>query len=326
MDTLLQIKSPVEAELEAFQTMFYDLSLEHENPLLSMALAHVFKRHGKMMRPVLVMLFAKMAGRVTDQVLHAAASLEMLHTASLVHDDVVDESNRRRGQQSVNAMFDNKAAVLVGDYLLSTALKHAALTGDSWVVERVAWLGQTLSDGELLQLAALDSEEICEQAYLDIIFCKTASLFTVCSQLGAKLGGAGERILEAARLFGEYIGICFQIRDDIFDYFDTDVTIGKPAGNDMKEGKLTLPVVYAVTQPGAERMRELALKVRKGYATADDIAGLITYTKEHGGIEYARRRMLDYHGKAVSLLQDFPAGVCRDALKRFADFVVERSL
>lgn len=326
MDILSQIKAPVEAELEMFQSMFYDLPLEHENALLSMALNHVFKRQGKMMRPVLVMLFAKIAGQVNERVLHAAAALEMLHTASLVHDDVVDESDRRRGQQSVNALFDNKAAVLVGDYLLSTALRHAALTTDTQVVERVAWLGQTLSDGELLQLMVLDSEKICEEAYIDVVRCKTASLFTVCSQLGARLGGGSDDFVEKARLFGEYMGICFQIRDDIFDYYDSDSIVGKPAGNDMKEGKLTLPVIYAVNRSGAEPMYRLAMKVRRGEATADEIARLVAYTKENGGIDYARKRMAAYHERAVEQLCGLPAGPCVESLRLFADFVVERSM
>lgn len=322
MDVLAQIRKPIEAELESFKNLF-DFTLQHRNPLLEKALRHVMGRKGKMMRPILVFLSAKKCGTVTDSALHAAVSLEMLHTASLVHDDVVDESEKRRGQKSVNALMDNKAAVLVGDYMLSTSLKHAAMTGNIRVVELISWLGLVLSDGELQQLANTESEEISEDQYFDVIRKKTASLFAVSAQIGALLAGGTEDQVEKARLFGEYIGICFQIRDDIFDYF-SEQEVGKPTGNDMKEGKLTLPVIYAVMQPGAEKWKELAYKVRSRTASHDEIASLIEYTKSSGGIDYARRKMDQIREIALDLVGNEGDASVNEALRLYLDFVLKR--
>lgn len=322
MDVLAQIRKPIEAELESFKNLF-DFTLQHRNPLLEKALRHVMGRKGKMMRPILLFLSAKKCGAVTDSALHAAVSLEMLHTASLVHDDVVDESEKRRGQKSVNALLDNKAAVLVGDYMLSTSLKHAALTGNIRVVELISWLGLVLSDGELQQLANTESDVISEEQYFEVIRKKTASLFAVSAQIGALLAGGTEDQVEKARLFGEYIGICFQIRDDIFDYF-SEQEVGKPTGNDMKEGKLTLPVIYAVMQPGAEKWKELAYKVRSRVATHDEIASLIEYTKSSGGIDYARRKMDQIREIALDLVGDDGDASVNEALRLYLDFVLKR--
>lgn len=322
MDVLSQIRKPIEAELESFKNLF-DFTLQHRNPLLETALRHVLGRKGKMMRPILLFLAAKKCGPVTDQALHAAVSLEMLHTASLVHDDVVDESAERRGQKSVNALLDNKAAVLVGDYMLSTALKHAALTGNIRVVELISWLGQALSDGELQQLANIQSEEISEEQYFEVIRKKTASLFAVSAQIGAMLAGGSEEDVEKARLFGEYIGLCFQIRDDIFDYY-TDQEVGKPTGNDMKEGKLTLPVIYSVLKSDNEQWKQLAYKVRSRTANDEEIAALVEFTKESGGIEYARQKMEDIRQTAFSLLGENGDEAVNEALRLYLDFVLKR--
>lgn len=287
-----------------------------------MALQHVLSRKGKLMRPILVLLAAKRYGKVNDAVLHAAVSLEMLHTASLVHDDVVDESGERRGQLSVNALMDNKAAVLVGDYLLSTSLKHAATAGSLEVVDIVARLGQTLSDGELQQLSNVKSDEISEEQYFDVIRSKTASLFASCAEVGALLSGATKAQIARLRDFGTYVGLCFQIRDDVFDYYDVEV--GKPTGNDMKEGKLTLPVIYAVLQPGAEKWHEIALKVRAGKATEDEIKNLVEFTKQSGGIDYARHKMDEIRNSALELLSDEGNDEVREALQLYLDFVLKR--
>lgn len=322
MDVLAQIRKPIEAELESFKDLF-DFTLQHRNPLLETALRHVLGRKGKMMRPILLFLSAKKCGTVTDQALHAAVSLEMLHTASLVHDDVVDESEKRRGQKSVNALLDNKAAVLVGDYMLSTSLKHAALTGNIRVVELVSWLGLVLSDGELQQLANTESDEISEEQYFEVIRKKTASLFAVSAQIGALLAGGTEDQVERARLFGEYIGVCFQIRDDIFDYFSEE-EVGKPTGNDMKEGKLTLPVIYAVMRPGAEKWKELAYKVRSRKADSEEIAALVEFTKASGGIDYARRKMDQIRQTALDLIGSEGDDSVNEALRLYLDFVLKR--
>lgn len=322
MDVLSRLRMPIGQEMTQFEALF-SLQLEHDNPLLATALVHLSKRKGKLMRPILVLLAAKAFGTVDSTVLHAAVSLEMLHTASLVHDDVVDESERRRGQQSVNSLLDNKAAVLVGDYLLSLALQHAALTANIRAVEVVAGLGKELSIGELQQLAILQSDEIGEAQYLDVISNKTASLFSACAYIGALLGGATEQQSRLLRDFGVAVGQCFQIRDDVFDYFDAEV--GKPTGNDMKEGKLTLPAIYAVTQPGAEQWHEVAMRVRRGEASASEIASLVDYTKQAGGIDYAMRRMDEIRSHALQMLDG--AGMepaIAESLRLYLDFVVRR--
>lgn len=321
MDVLTQIRKPIEREMADFESLF-GITLQHQNALLTMALQHVLSRKGKLMRPILVLLAAKRYGKVNDAVLHAAVSLEMLHTASLVHDDVVDESGERRGQLSVNALMDNKAAVLVGDYLLSTSLKHAATAGSLEVVDIVARLGQTLSDGELQQLSNVKSDEISEEQYFDVIRSKTASLFASCAEVGALLSGATKAQIARLRDFGTYVGLCFQIRDDVFDYYDVEV--GKPTGNDMKEGKLTLPVIYVVLQPGAEKWHEIALKVRAGKATEDEIKNLVEFTKQSGGIDYARHKMDEIRNSALELLSDEGNDEVREALQLYLDFVLKR--
>ena len=207
--------------------------------------------------------------------------------------------------------MDNKAAVLVGDYLLSTALKHAAMAGDLRVVDLVARLGQTLSDGELQQLSNVKSDEISENQYFNVIRRKTASLFAVCAEVGALLSGASEDEIRRLGEFGTYVGICFQIRDDVFDYYDAEV--GKPTGNDMKEGK-----------PGAETWHETALKVRAGRATEEEISALVNFTKQSGGIEYARRKMDEFHEQAVGLIGSDGNEAVGEALRLYLDFVLKR--
>lgn len=323
MDVLSQIRKPIEQEMADFNKLF-GVTLQHQNPLLQVALQHVMSRKGKLMRPILVLLAAKYYGDVTPAVLHAAVSLEMLHTASLVHDDVVDESYERRGQSSVNALLDNKAAVLVGDYLLSTALKHAAAAGSLRVVDIVARLGQTLSDGELQQLSNVRSEEISEEQYFEVIKGKTASLFAACAEVGALLSGASEEDVFRMRDFGTAVGLCFQIRDDVFDYYD--VQIGKPTGNDMKEGKLTLPVIYAVLHSKEERWRNLALKIRSRKASDNEITTLVNFTKEAGGIEYACRKMDKIREQAMTLVTSDGSDGVGESLRQYLDFVLKRLL
>ena len=244
MDKLTAIRRPVEQELTAYKELF-DAALAHEDDFLGQALDYVRRRQGKMMRPLLVVLMAKELGKVSVNSLRSAVTLELLHTASLVHDDVVDESGERRGQRSVNAVYDNKVAVLVGDYLLSTSLLQAAQTSNIHVVEIISRLGGTLSEGEVYQLANIRKEHISEEAYFHIIYHKTAALFAACAELGAISAGGSADYVARAKRFGELVGLCFQIRDDIFDYYE-DSKIGKPTGNDMLEGKLTLPVIYAI--------------------------------------------------------------------------------
>lgn len=324
MDYLSIIKHPIEAELADFVSLF-NQSLSHEDGLLGSALEHIRKRAGKRMRPILILLMARNFGQITDVTQNAAVGLELLHTASLVHDDVVDESEERRGQASVNATYDNKVAVLVGDYILSTALLCVARTHSEQIVTYLAELGRTLSDGEILQLSNIGRKDISEDVYYDVIKQKTAALFEACAGIGALSSGASEEDVMAAKQFGQNLGIIFQIRDDIFDYYDSK-EIGKPTGNDMAEGKLTLPVIHAVNNGGDEDMKRLALKVKDHSVTVEEIASLVDYTKRMGGIEYAEKRMWEFHAEAQRFLDErVGQQEIKEALQAYLDFVIKRN-
>ena len=324
MDYLSLIKKPIERELQDFISMFNE-SLYHDDGMLSQALLHIRNRAGKRMRPMLILLMAKNFGVVTNTTQCAAVGLELLHTASLVHDDVVDESSERRGQASVNAVYNNKVAVLVGDYILSTALLYVSRTHSEQIVQYLARLGQTLSDGEILQLSNIQNHDLSEDVYYEVIKQKTAALFEACAAMGALSANAGEEAVDAAKKFGQNLGIIFQIRDDIFDYFDSP-DIGKPTGNDMAEGKLTLPVIYAINSTGDEEMKSLALKVKDHTVSKDEIARLVDFTKLHGGIDYAEKRMNDFHKEALSFLDDYVADVdIRASLSAYLDFIILRN-
>lgn len=323
MDYLSLIKRPIESELNEFISLF-EQSLSHEDTLLSEVLSHIKQRGGKRMRPMLLMLLAKNYGSVTDVTLNSAIGLELLHTASLVHDDVVDESEERRGQASVNATYNNKAAVLVGDFILSTALLKVSFTNNQRIIETLAELGRVLASGEILQLQNIKNEEISEDVYYQVIEQKTAVLFAACSSIGALSAGASDEEVEKARQFGHDLGIMFQIRDDIFDYYDSK-EIGKPTGNDMTEGKLTLPVIYALQHSPFDSMMTLAKKVKAGTINPDEIAVLVEFTKQQGGIEYAEKCMEDYHRKA----QQYVDSCVKDpsiatALTAYLDYVIQR--
>ena len=324
MDYLSLIKKPIGSELNDFISLF-NQSLTHEDGLLGSALAHIRQRGGKRMRPMLILLTARNYGVVSDVTLHGAVGLELLHTASLVHDDVVDESSERRGQASVNATYDNKVAVLVGDYILSTALLNVSFTGHQDIIQNLAELGRTLSNGEILQLTNIQNQEISEEVYYQVIRQKTAALFESCSAVGALSVGATSEQVEQAKKFGQNIGIIFQIRDDIFDYYDSK-EIGKPTGNDMAEGKLTLPVIYALNKYPLESMLTLAKKVKNGTVNTDEIAVLVDFAKTSGGIEYAEQRMNYFADEARKYIDAY---VTDDSLKAafnaYLEFVIQRN-
>ncbi len=323
MDYLSLIKEPISAELEDFISLF-NQSLSHDEGLLSQVLVHIRQRGGKRMRPMLTLLMAKNFGRVSTVTQHAAVGLELLHTASLVHDDVVDESCERRGQASVNALYDNKVSVLVGDFILSTALLYVSKTHSEVIVRYLSELGRTLSDGEILQLTNIQNEAITETAYYEIIKRKTAALFEACAAIGAESAGASHDDVEAARKFGQNPGIIFQIRDDIFDYYDSK-EIGKPTGNDMLEGKLTLPVIHALKSTGNAEMMMLARKVKAREVKQSEINQLVAFTKENGGIEYADQQMWKFHADCMRFIDERVGdSAIKTALKAYLDFVIER--
>ncbi len=322
-DFISTIRRPIEDNIVVFNEMFAE-SLSHSDGQLSIALNHIRQRAGKRMRPMLILLMARNFGNVTETTYRAALGLELLHTASLVHDDIVDESAERRGQASVNALYGNRVAVLVGDYILSTALLNVAKADNNAVVEYLAKLGQVLSNGEILQMTSNGSENISEEAYYSVIKMKTAALFEACCVMGAMSVGASEKDEEAARLFGQQLGIVFQIRDDIFDYYD-NTEIGKPTGNDMAEGKLTLPAIHALLSTHDEAMIAVAHKVKQLTATPEEIARLVAFTKENGGIEYAEMVMQRMRNDALVFIEKrVKDEQIKDALTAYLDFVIER--
>ena len=323
MEYLSSIKKPIERDLLDFIDLF-NLALTHQDGLLSQALSHIRQRGGKRMRPMLILLLAKNYGKVSMVTQHAAVGLELLHTASLVHDDVVDESSERRGQASVNATYDNKVAVLVGDYILSTALLHVAQTGHQRIVEYLAELGRTLAAGEILQPTNISRQDISEEVYYQVIDKKTAVLFEACCKLGAISVGASKDVIEKAANFGHNIGMIFQIRDDIFDYYDSK-EIGKPTGNDMTEGKLTLPIIYALNHTDMPAMQKLAKKVKAGTINPDEIAVLVEFTKQNGGIEYAERKMEEFAKEAQIFIDECVNPELKPAFSAYLEYVIQRN-
>ena len=320
---LTKICKPVEAEMSQFIEL-YKASLSSTNVLLNQVIEHVIQKPGKMMRPLLLFLIAKYFGKVTPVAYHAAVSLELLHTATLIHDDVVDESDQRRGQTSVNAAFNNKVAVLSGDFFLATALQQVSLTRNFEIVDIVARLGQVLADGELLQLYNIANNTLSYDVYFDIIKNKTAILFSSCARAGAIAGGADSQLVKEATEFGEYIGLCFQIKDDILDYFESK-ELGKPTGNDMKEGKLTLPVLYALNSTQDSTYLDIAKKVRFSTATDSEIHQLIEFSKAKGGIDFAYKKIDEIKEKASAFLADAPQSSIISSLQAYLDYVVERN-
>ncbi|MBO4659202.1 MAG: polyprenyl synthetase family protein [Prevotella sp.] len=325
MDYLSIIRQPIEAELKEFIGLFEE-SLSHTDGLLSDALEHIRQRGGKRMRPILTLLTAKNLGEINLDTQYAALGLELLHTASLVHDDVVDESGERRGQASVNAMFNNKVAVLVGDYILSSALLYVSKNSNTKIITSLAELGQILSQGELLQLNNFSDDGISEDIYYQIISQKTASLFARCAMNGALSVDANDEEVREAYDFGMAIGMIFQIRDDIFDYFDSK-EIGKPTGNDMAEGKLTLPIIHALKKTGDQEMMRLAKKVKKGFVNDEEIHQLVRFAIDNGGIDYAVKRMDDFSAQAQRYI-DFHVkqSDVKESMQAYLDFVANRNI
>ena len=324
MDYLSTIRKPIEGEMNNFVELFKQ-SLSQGDGMLESVLSHIRQRGGKRMRPMLILLTAKNYGEVSSVTQNAALGLELLHTASLVHDDVVDESDQRRGQPSVNAEYNNKVAVLVGDYILSTALLRVALSDNHEIVQELAELGRTLAAGEILQLSNISNQEISEDVYYQVIDKKTAVLFEACCKLGAISVGAPRDVIEKAAKFGHNIGMIFQIRDDIFDYFDS-AEIGKPTGNDMLEGKLTLPIIYLLTHYENAAILNLARKVKNGTINNDEIAILIEFAKQYGGIKYAEKKMEEFAKECQSFIDECVKPELKDSFKAYLEYVIQRNV
>lgn len=302
MDQSQIIKDFLREELLLFDNYLRE-SVKSANPRISEMISYVFKSNGKRLRPMLVLLTAKACGRIIPETYHGAVTVELLHTATLVHDDVIDKSDIRRGKQSVNAVYDNTKAVLLGDYLLSTSLMESVKTKDLGIIRIISELSQNLAEGELNQYSLATEVIIDEDAYFDVIDKKTASLMRASIAIGAITGGAkNEEIAKFSRL-GGLLGICFQIRDDIFDYYQTD--IGKPTGNDIRDGKITLPLIYAVQHAPREVSDAMRQIIRSRDYTEDNTTKLLDFAKEYHGIEYAYGRMNEFLEEAEMIISDF---------------------
>lgn len=322
MDKKLLIAKPVAEELKKFNTYYKD-SIFCNNVRIQEIIDYIMKSDGKRIRPTLLLLAAKACGEINNTTYNAAITVELLHTASLIHDDVVDESNIRRGMASLNAIYDNKMAVLAGDYFLSTALIKSVLTGNLELISNISDLGRDLAEGELNQLSLVKELIIDEDEYFQVIKKKTASLMSVCMRIGAMSVNASEEEVEKFTKLGELLGLCFQLRDDIFDYF-TDA-IGKPTGNDIREGKITLPLLYTIKNAPENEKKELLSVIFSYDYTEENIQKLISYAKAHGGIDYAYKKIEEFKEEAEKIISTIPNIEVREALDATVDYIVERA-
>lgn len=308
--------------MDEFQS-FFKAYLKSKAPLLNVIIAYLLKQKGKQMRPMLVFLTARLNGNINQSTYHAASIIELMHTATLVHDDVVDDSNMRRGFFSIKALWKNKIAVLVGDYLLAKGLLLAVNKGEFDLLRIVSHAVEEMSEGELIQIERARKLDIDEQIYFEIIKKKTAALMVACTAAGSHSVGLSGDGLKQMELFGEYLGIAFQIRDDLFDY-DMNGNIGKPTGNDIKERKMTLPFIHAMNVCAASEKRLIMKLMRKKHKTQDMVEQILQFVKKHGGIEYAHNIMLDYKNKALEILSTFPDNEANKSLVALVEYTIER--
>lgn len=316
------MREPIEAEMKEFNKRF-DESLQSDNPLLNSINQYILQKKGKQLRPIIGLLSAKLCGQCNQAAIDGAVSIELLHTASLVHDDVVDDAVERRGHTSVNAEWDKKIAVLVGDFLLSKSLVHATETNNLEILKVIANLGVQLADGELLQMSNTNRPDTSEEDYFNVIRKKTAALFAFCAQVGALAANASEDICKHLWHYGEYLGICFQIKDDIFDY-SKNKKLGKPTGNDIREGKVTLPLIYALRNSKSKKRDVIAKWIEEKKLGDKQIEEITTFAHEEGGIEYATQQMEIYKDKAIAVLATFPDNNVKEALITCAELTVKR--
>ena len=323
MKPVEQIKQPILQEMELFESKFRE-SMASKVPLLNRITQYIVRRKGKQMRPMFVFLVAKMVsnGKFEDRTYRGASIIELIHTATLVHDDVVDESDRRRGFFSINALWKNKIAVLVGDFLLSKGLLLSIDNEDFDLLKLISVAVREMSEGELLQIEKARRLDITEDIYFEIIRQKTATLIAACCGIGAASVGSSSEEVEKMRTFGELIGIAFQIKDDLFDY--TDDKIGKPTGIDIKEQKMTLPLIYALNNCTLKEKKWLINSVKKYNKDKKRVKEVIAFVKEKGGIEYTIMKMKDYQHKALEILNTYPTSPYKDSLLTMVNYVIER--
>ena len=323
MPILAEIKKPVEKEMVEFES-YFNRKMQSNIPLLKIILNYILRRKGKQMRPLLVLLTAGLNGKITESAYVAATLIELLHTASLVHDDVVDEAEERRGALSINALWNSKIAVLVGDYLLSKGLLVSVETSRYDMLEIVSEAVRSMSEGELLQIQKARKLNITEDDYYKIIIRKTAALISACTATGARSVTEDQDTIQLMKDFGENIGIAFQIRDDILDYTANSLT-GKIVGNDIKERKITLPLIHALELASSGRRKEIMSVVKRKKKTKDEIDEVIRFVISSGGLEYAEVRMNGYRDKALAILDSYPDSDYKASLKKFVYFTTARN-
>jgi len=322
MSALTGIKRPVENEMAEFEG-YFSRTMRSEIPLLNIILNYILRRKGKQMRPLLVFLTAKLNGEIAESTYIAATCIELLHTASLVHDDVVDDAHERRGSLSINALWNSKIAVLLGDYLLSTGMHICVEKSRYDMLEIISEAVKSMSEGELLQLQKARKLNIKEEDYYKIIVSKTAALLSACTACGARSVSEDTETILLMKEFGENIGLAFQIRDDILDYEGTGLT-GKTVGNDIKEKKITLPLIHALENSSNSKKRHILNIVKSRKKSKSDIAEVISFVIEYGGIEYAVVKMNQYRDKALAILDSYSESEVKESLREFVRYTTSR--
>ena len=322
MNTIKEIKKPIQQEMLLFEKKFKN-SLNSKVPLLDKILHYIVKRKGKQMRPMFVFLSGKLFGEINESSFRAASLIELLHTATLVHDDVIDDANMRRGFFSINALWKNKIAVLVGDYLLSKGLLMSLENEEYDLLQIVSKAVKEMSEGELLQIEKARKLDIEEDVYFEIIRQKTATLIAACCACGAVTAKQDKEAIERMRKFGELVGIAFQMKDDLFDYYNEDV-IGKPTGIDIKEQKMTLPLIYALKHSSRKDYKFIIQTVKKYNTDSERVAKVLSLVKQSGGIEYTIEKMKEYQQKALSILKEMEENEARNSLEHLVNYVIER--
>lgn len=322
--TLEHIHEQLRPELDAMNTIIIS-TLTSDSELTNTIVTNYLKIKGKLLRPIVALLCSKFFGGINDKALQAAAALEMLHNASLIHDDVIDDATERRGLPTINNVWSNHVAVLVGDFFVTGALRCGVATGDGRILSALADMGRDLSLGEIDQVDIARNRNIDEATYMEIIRAKTASLFECCAAVGGYANDAPQTIIDELRRYARLLGICFQIKDDTFDYYN-DPIIGKPTGNDLREGKVTLPLIYALRRTDMPECDEMLALVKKEELTREDIDRLIDYAKRAGGIEYAYETMERLRAEANDVLSPYSPHETVDQLREIFDYVIERRL
>ncbi len=322
MSNIKKVKALIEPEMKEFEKFFKE-TVKTKVPLLDIVMNYIIRSKGKQMRPMFVFLTAKLVGEVNKSTYTAATLIELMHTATLVHDDVVDDADKRRGFFSINALWKSKIAVLTGDYLLSKGLLIAVKNSEYELLEIVSEAVKEMAEGELLQIEKSRKLDITEETYFDIIYKKTATLIASCMAAGAKSVKASDEDTFKLKEFGKYAGIAFQIKDDLFDYQKTNLT-GKPSGNDIQEKKMTLPLIYALNNTSKPEKRRILKIIQKHNTNKVKVAEVIEFVSKNGGLKYTEEKMIEYKEKATNILNEFPASSSKNALIDMLEYVITR--